>query len=304
MPPRKELPEFIAPMLARPGEPFDSERYLFEIKWDGTRALLFVEGDRYRLVNRRKFAISERYPEFSVLQKLAAGTVLDGEIVVLRDGAPDFELLLSREQARSPLKRRTAAVSYPATYLVFDQLYSGYEPLLNEPLQIRRERLRESVDAAGDSRIVFSDGIVGQGRAYFEKAVEKGLEGVVAKRLDSLYVPGKRTDAWQKFKRKQSLLCAIIGFVPAGDDDFRSLIIAADEGDGLRCVGKVGSGIDTDTRRELNQKFSRRSRPEPLVPSAERGKWLEPGLFCKVTYLERTRGGRLRGPVFEELIVE
>ena len=113
MPSEKKLPSFIPPMLARSGEPFDSEDHLFEIKWDGTRALAFVERGACRLLNRRRLEISERYPELSFLPKLDAGTILDGEIVVLRDGKPDFDLLLSREHAGSSLRslREVATIS-------------------------------------------------------------------------------------------------------------------------------------------------------------------------------------------------
>jgi bifunctional non-homologous end joining protein LigD len=124
----KRLPDFIAPMLATSAEPFDSPDHLFAIKWDDTRALLFVEADGYRIVDRRRFAIGERYPELEFLGELAPGTVLDGEIVVLRDGRPDFTLLLSREQSGSSLRRRSSAIEYPATFIAFDQLYSNYNP--------------------------------------------------------------------------------------------------------------------------------------------------------------------------------
>jgi len=135
------LPRFIEPMLARPGAPFDSSDYLFEIKWDGTRGLAFIEGQNYRLVNRRRIDMTDRYPEFAFLALLPAGTVLDGEIVVLQQGKPDFGLLQSREQARSPLRIRTMARTQPATYIVFDMLFDGYQSLLSRPLQERRERL-------------------------------------------------------------------------------------------------------------------------------------------------------------------
>src|SRR5687768_15377587 len=117
------LPDFIAPMLARPGEAFDSEGHLFEVKWDGTRALAFIDKDGYRLLNRRRADLTARYPEFEPLCEFPAGTVLDGEVVVLRNGKPDFEAYMVREQARTPMKWRTLAQTMPATYVVFDLLY-------------------------------------------------------------------------------------------------------------------------------------------------------------------------------------
>ena len=102
--PTRRLPAFIEPMLAKAGEAFDSDEHLFEIKWDGTRALAFIEEGSWRLVNRRRVAMASRYPDLSCLSKLPPGTVLDGEIVVLRGGKPDFPALLVREQCRSELK--------------------------------------------------------------------------------------------------------------------------------------------------------------------------------------------------------
>ncbi len=193
-----ELPRFVPPMLAKRGTPFDSSQHLFEIKWDGTRVLAFVESHGYRLVNRHRADVTERYPELGFLNNLPAGIVLDGEVVVLRQGKPDFSLLLSRNQARASLKIQSLARTIPATYIVFDLLYHRFESLLVLPLWARQQRLETLVRACADSRLVFSEGIVGQGRAYFEAVCRKGLEGVVAKRLDGRYRPGRR--AWIKIK--------------------------------------------------------------------------------------------------------
>jgi ATP-dependent DNA ligase len=188
-------------MLAQPGVPFDSSEHVFEVKWDGTRVLAFVDSCGYRLVNRHRADVTDRYPELGFLDHLPAGTVLDGEVVVLRQGKPDFGLLLSRNQARAPLKIRSLARTFPATYVVFDLLYQRFESLLALPLRARRRRLETVVRACTNPRLVFSDGIVGPGRAFFEAVCQKGLEGVVAKRLDGRYRPGRR--AWIKIKPKE-----------------------------------------------------------------------------------------------------
>src|SRR5581483_1889695 len=117
---KPRLPRFIPPMLSKPGEPFDSPDYLFEIKWDGTRTLVFIEHGSHRFVNRRKIDMTDRYPEFFYLGTLGDGVVLDAEMVVLRDGKPDFGLLQSREHSRSPLRIRTMSTQQPATLMVFD----------------------------------------------------------------------------------------------------------------------------------------------------------------------------------------
>jgi ATP-dependent DNA ligase len=185
-------------MLAKRGAPFDSSEHLFEIKWDGTRVLAFVDKSGCRLVNRHRANVTERYPELRFLAQLPAGIVLDGEVVVLQDGKPDFGLLLSRNQARASLKIQSLARTFPATYVVFDLLYQRFDSHLALPLWARRQRLEKVVRACANSRLVFSEGIVGPGRAFFEVVCRKGLEGVVAKRLDGRYRPGRR--AWIKIK--------------------------------------------------------------------------------------------------------
>jgi len=126
----------------------------------------------------------------------------------------------------------------------------------------------------------------------------------VAKRLRSRHLPGRRSDAWLKIKRRQRLVCAVVGFLPEGKNDFKSLVLAADFDGELRSVGKVGSGIDERLRERLNQILWSRLRPTPFVPSKTRGKWVEPGIYALVSYLELTPGGELRAPVFEGLLEE
>src|SRR5262245_46955733 len=215
-----KLPAFIPAMKAKFGTEFDSEEHLFEIKWDGTRALCFVETGEYRLVNRRHIDMTERYPEFAFLGELPSGTVLDGEMVVLKDGKPDFSLLQSRDQSRTPLKTRTLSRALPATYIVFDLLYDRGRALVDEPLHKRRRLLETRLATWKQPRLLLSKGVIGPGKAFFDEAVKAGLEGVVAKRLDSRYEPGKRSGAWIKVKRSMELYCVVIGFIPSGKNDF------------------------------------------------------------------------------------
>jgi len=297
------LPRFIPPMLASPGEAFDSAEHLFEIKWDGTRALAFVEGGSYRIVNRREIDITDSYPEFSVLAGLPSGTVLDGEIVVLSaDGKPDFGALQSREHADSATRARMQSKARPATYMVFDQLYLGGESIMPLHCDKRREMLAITIAALNNPRVIMSQGIVGDGRAYFEQASLECLEGVVAKRLASPYLPGKRTDSWIKIKRQEVVHCVVIGFVPEGSDDFGALIIASEVAGVVRCVGKVGSGFDARRRKQVNQYLWSHLQPQPAVPPGKyKGLWVTPGLYCAVRCMERTSGGQLRAPAVVEI---
>jgi ATP-dependent DNA ligase len=191
-------------MLAQPGTPFDSDDFLFELKWDGTRALAFIEPGGFRLLSRQGLDRSERYPELAGLADGPAGTVLDGEIVVIHDGQPDFRRLQTREQTRTPLRIRLASQACPVTYMVFDLLYEEYRPLLADPLIQRREHLERLVATLAMPRVIVSAGIVGAGRALFEEICRRGLEGMVAKRLSSRYQPGKRSQAWRKIKPRHA----------------------------------------------------------------------------------------------------
>jgi ATP-dependent DNA ligase len=292
------LPEFIPPMLAMPGEPFDSDEHLFEIKWDGTRVLLYVDAPgKYRLLNRRKLDTTERYPDLSFLGDLPPGTVLDGEIVVMKDGKPDFPSLLKRDEARTARKIEFAARSLPATYVVFDQIYSEYVSIMEFSCEARRARAAETLKSCGKPHCVLSQGITGRGKDYFDQAVAMQLEGVVAKRLVSRYLPGKRTDCWIKIKRHQTFHCAVIGFIADGASDFESLIIAAEVDGELTFVGRVGSGIDRELRARLNGYLWSHPWPAPIIPCKLKGNWVEPGLYCTVECMERTATGQLRAPV-------
>jgi DNA ligase D-like protein (predicted ligase) len=304
------LPEFIRPMLAKIGKPFDDPGWIFEIKWDGTRALAFVEGGDYRLLNRKKNDSRPRYPELDVLRALPSGTILDGEIAVLVDGRPSFHGMLQREQARGSPRVRAVASRLPAVYVVFDLLYEDGAPILDRPLRDRRDALRRVLERADvGGRVVLSDGVVGEGIAAFDEAGRRDLEGIVAKRLDSRYLPGKRSDAWLKIKRAQHVLCAILGFLPEGSRAVSSLVIATEEAGALVPAGRVGSGLDASTRAELRARLDPLVVDAPLLPAAaeliaggETVRWVEPGVFCEVRFLERTPDGQLRAPVFVRVV--
>lgn len=278
-------------MLARAGRAFDSDEHLFEIKWDGFRAQALIEASGYRLLSRRWTDFTPRYTELAFLRDLPGGIALDGELVVLRDGKPHFETMLTADHA-------------PVSFVAFDVMYVGGVSIMDEPLAERRKFLTEIVSACSDPRLVLSDGLVGDGKAFFATTGQMQLEGMVAKRLDSRYEPGERTGAWQKIKHMQDVLCAILGYVVDDEGDLRSLIIATNEEDGLRYVGKVGSGLTQETRAKVRRLMDENRVDEPLVPCDLEGRWVAPGLYCKVRYVDRTSTGMLRAPVFRELITD
>ena len=242
------VPDHIEPMLAKSGEPFDSGDHVFELKWDGVRAVTYVDDRGVRMHGRRRRDLRTRYPELDFLAELPEGTVVEGELVVLRDdGKPDFRAVLSRENA-SASGVAAAARRHSVVYVLFDLLYDRGESLLDRQFHDRRERLQGLVAELKRPRLLAAEGVVGSGLAMFEAAKEQELEGIVAKRLDSPYLPGQRTDAWTKIKPVHSIICVVIGYLQDESGELQSLIIASDMDGELRCVGRVGSGISEAPR--------------------------------------------------------
>jgi bifunctional non-homologous end joining protein LigD len=300
--PSQSLPAFIQPMLASSGTAFDDDTYLFEIKWNGMRMLAFLETPGYRLLNRHGIDTTSRYPEFAFLAGLPPGTLLDGEMVVFRDGQPDLPLLQGRDKTRSALKTRTLSQAQPATYLAFDLLYEKFVPLLDRPLAERRRRLECLLRSWSHPRLVLSQGIVGQGRMLFAETCRQNLEGIMAKRLASPYRPGKRGSDWIKIKRRLEMLCVIIGFTPRGTRDFANLILAAEDQGQLRAAGKVKNGLRPEVRARLNAWLWTHGQERPVVPCRWAARWVRPELFCRVSCLELTRRGEWCFPVCEQLL--
>ena len=196
----KKLPEFIRPMLAICGCAFDSEEHLYEVKWDGIRAMVYLDRERYRIVSRHGRPLTDQFPELAFFRELAPGAVLDGELVVVSSGRPAFGLVQARQQAQAAHKIHSLAKATPAIYVAFDLLFEGYRSLMDYDLARRREALGKVVASSEGRALVYSDGVVGPSKAFYERVVQAGLEGVVAKRLASRYRPGRRTDAWLKIK--------------------------------------------------------------------------------------------------------
>ncbi len=299
------LPQTIAPMLARLSPPFDSPRHLYEIKWDGTRCILFIEGGKVRLQNRRLRDITYRYPEFHGLAKLFKedGLVLDGEIVVLREGRPVFQLLQQREHVLSPLKIAALAQRLPATYMAFDLLYWRGEDIMSWPLRKRRDLLQEILPES--PFVVESRYVLEKGLAFFQEVVAQGLEGVMAKDLESPYLPGKRTDYWLKFKPRQRRTCVVVGYLLRPDGTLKSLLVAEKGPKGLIYRGRVGSGIDEALSQELLHRLKALTCDEPpqLKGSPPPGAfWVRPEILVEVSFQELTNHGQFRAPVLERIL--
>jgi DNA ligase D-like protein (predicted ligase) len=290
------MKQLYLPMLAQAAAPFDHPDYEFEIKWDGVRALAAVDASGWRLWGRRGTDYTPRYPELAVLRRLPAGTVVDGELVVLRQGRADFPMLLRRHQRCRPIpagSNHDLAVSY----VLFDLLVERGCPVLQAPLDERRARLRELLARVAAPGLVYADGIVGQGREFFAHVVAQGHEGVVAKKRRSRYQAGKRSSAWKKIKPVGVLLCVLVGY-RADRHRVPSLLLATLRDGQLRYVGRLSRGFTYQARIMLAQQLATLRRARPVLPCPHRATWIEPVRYCRVHHQGWTSNGRLRHPVF------
>ncbi len=285
------------PMLATPAEPFDSPDYLFEVKWDGVRALAAPAGRRWRLWGRRRAEYTDRYPELDVLGRLPAGTVVDGELVALRDGRADLAALLGRHGLARPDRVARASRQQPVAYVLFDLLAAHGRSLLGEPLERRRAALAELVAGLAEPRLVLSEGVVGAGRAFVRRVVAAGHEGVMAKHRASRYRPGQRSSAWRKIKPAALRPCVVIGYTPAAGG-LHSLLLAAVRAGALRYVGRVAGGWTARQQAALAGRLAGLRRPGPVVACHRAACWVEPVVYCLVRSLGWTAHGRLRGASF------
>jgi len=295
----------IKPMLAESREtPFDSPDHLYELKWDGTRAICFVrEGQRFQ--NRRLSFIQDRYPEIRVRTRKDA--ILDGEIVVMDGPLPSFAKLQEREHASAKIRIDYLSKTLPATYVVFDVLYIGDGEVMSRPLLERKALLRELVEE--DDRVVLSDFIEARGVDYYDAVIGRGLEGIIAKRKASPYKPGTRSRDWVKIKKKASLDCVICG-VTAGEgersDTFGSLVLGAYHEGRLVHVGRVGTGFSEAGRQALIRRLRPLEAPCPFdevpeITDAHVAFWTRPALVCEVHFLEFSKDRHLRAPSFSRM---
>ena len=167
--------------------------------------------------------------------------------------------------------------------------------------RLRAKVEEQAVEELGERGLVLSEGIRGKGKTFFKEVSRRGLEGVVAKRLESRYSSGERSDAWLKIKRCRKMLCVVLGYVPSEREGFQSLILASELGRELRCVGRVARGFDQNARTRLEKLLRSRLAERAFVPSSMRGQWVEPGLYLTVRYTGLTARGELRSPVFERI---
>ncbi|WP_454050377.1 ATP-dependent DNA ligase [Cellulomonas sp. Marseille-Q8402] len=276
--------------------------WLFEVKWDGVRILADTTGDRLRLLGRNGRDAATAYPELAALDALPAGTVVDGEVVAMRDGIPSFPALAERMHVRDPTRAAALARRAPVSYLVFDVPVLAGEDLTRRPLEERRAAL-EGLELPEHVQLspAYDDGDL-----IWAATRGQGLEGVVAKRRTSTYQPGRRSTDWLKAVHHTTRTALVAGWRPetTGSGRMGAVLLGAPDAAGdLHLLCRAGSGLAGPLARELTTLLAPLERPtspfaERLDPVDARGTvWVEPEVLLDVRYLTRTPSGRLRQPV-------
>jgi bifunctional non-homologous end joining protein LigD len=306
------MPTEIHPMLATSiNQPFDAPDWLFEIKWDGYRAVAFLENGKVRLVSRNQNELTHRYPELKDLAKSvnAKTAILDGEVVALDDqGRPSFSLMQQRTGFRPGGRRGAINAGVPVLYYAFDLLYlDGYD-WRKVPLEERKKKLA-SILITEDS-VRYSDHYEKRGKALFDMAGQKGLEGILAKKRDSIYQE-RRSSEWLKIKIRHRVECVIGGYTqPEGSRaHFGSIVLGLYDKQGrLIHVGQAGSGFNQNSLAEIWKMLQKReAKQKPFygeVEALRKVTWVKPELVAEIEYAEWTEGAsggsgpKLRAPVF------
>jgi bifunctional non-homologous end joining protein LigD len=322
--PKEKMPSRLEPMLAKPGDvpESDSDEWAYEIKWDGIRALGYADQGRWCMLSRRLEDVSARYPELEPIAEALGrhSAIVDGEVVALDvDGRPRFQLIQSRMGLTSPGMIQARVKQQPVDYVIFDLLHLDGQCVRDLPYLERRELL-EGLGLDGP-RWRTPRNRLGGGADLLEAARLQGLEGIVAKRAESPYRPGKRTGEWIKTRvwRRQEFV--IGGYIPGegrrakrvgsllvGYYDKRRSELGRGRKQKLHFAGGVGSGLNETQIEFLTKELGKRERPDspfdvghPSGPKAKLAVWCQPELVCEASWTEWTNQGTLRQPAFKGL---
>ncbi|MEM5802053.1 MAG: non-homologous end-joining DNA ligase [Candidatus Aenigmatarchaeota archaeon] len=303
----------IKPMLAFSSEPFDSENFIFEIKFDGTRCVAYVdvENKSQKFLNRRMLYFQNRYPELQLWKDLKCRrAIVDGEIVVFEKGKPNFYKLAEREHIEEKTKIEILSQMMPATFVVFDILHKDEKDLIDLPLEERKRILDETIEES--ERILKSVYIKEKGRKFFNEVKKKKLEGVMAKKLNSSYQIGKRSRDWLKIKALKTLDVVIVGYSTGKGkrgELLGSLITAINYKNKLRYIGKVGTGFSEEELKVLLEKLKKIKTEKPpwkeeidlALPPDRKPIWVKPKFVCEVKFMQLTKDLQMRAPSFIRL---
>jgi len=292
-------------MLATPGALPEGPEWLYEVKWDGMRLLADVADGVLSLASRSGRDVTANFPELADLVRLAPDVLLDGEVVLLDGGIPSFAALADR--MHSAVDQRVA-LARPVTFMVFDVLRLYGVPLVDRPFDERRATL-ERLDTPAVLTVGLSPTYL-DGRALLDATIQRGMEGVVAKRRDGIYRPGRRSPGWVKVTCRRTQACVVGGWRPelagtarVSGSRIGALLLGVPDADGLRYAGRVGSGLAANAAQRvlrgcLVDADSSPFRERLPRPDALGARWCDPGTVVEVTHMGWTESGRLRQPVF------
>jgi bifunctional non-homologous end joining protein LigD len=299
------MPSIIRPMLATlTDKPFSDPEWLFETKWDGFRSVCFIRKERARFVSRNQLEMTAQYPELATLpaKVKAKEAILDGEIVALDEkGVSRFQLLQPRSGRKNAIDIARLAANSRIVYYVFDLLYLDGFDLTQCPVIERKTLLEQILKPANNVR--FSDHIIGEGEKLFREVAKVPLEGIVAKRLDSLYVPRRSSD-WLKVKTIREAEVVIGGYTEPRKSraNFGALVVGLYKDDELHYVAHVGGGfnhLSLDYVYKLMQPLKTKKCPFVEKPvTNEPVQWVKPKLVAEVKFSEWTADKRMRQPVY------
>ena len=300
--PETEMPHVIKPMMATLiSEPFDDKDWLFEIKWDGYRILAELENKKVNLYSRNKVLFNRAYPVLlENLKALDCRAIFDGELVVLdSSGIPSFQLIQNYKSSKEGI----------LVYYIFDLLYLDGHDLSKLPL-LERKKFLKSILPESNAIIRFSDHVMTLGKAFYRQAIEKKLEGIIAKRADSVYLPGKRGQDWLKIKIVNEQEAVIAGYTEPRQTRkwFGALVLGVYEGKDLVYIGHTGGGFDENTLQEVHEKMKPleiNKSPFKIEPKTNMPvHWVKPELVAAVKFQEWTEEGSMRQPIFLGLRID
>lgn len=310
--PPEEPPEPRPMLAALVSDPFDDDRWAFEPKWDGVRAIAICD-EQTRLVSRNSKDITVAYPELQDLHErlVAHNAMLDGEIVAMDTGRPSFEKLQSRMHVRNEREIARLAQTTPVTFVAFDLIYLDGKSLVTEPFEERRRLLEETL--VPSESVLVSPSFRGSGVKLFEAAKAQNLEGIIAKKIASKYEVGRRAKTWLKIKTVFDAEVIIGGWTEGeGSRGGRigALLLGAYQDGVLKYIGSVGTGFDERSLKTVQSKLSqiadaRTPFSESTLkgePNTRRANWVRPELVARVEFRELTSAGKLRAPSFKALL--
>lgn len=294
----------ISPMLiAENVAPFADDRYLYEMKWDGERCIAYLDPNvGTELRNKRQVRMLPKVPELAdIHRQVKKRCILDGELMCLVGGKPNFEAIQRRSLMSNKYKIALEAKRYPAAFMAFDCLFYDGQDLTMNPLTERKKLLQKAVKESERLAIsrVFEPS---QAMELYEIAKQQHLEGIVAKEKDSLYFQGKRTKTWLKMKNLMDDDFVVCGYIYK-DNHMISIVLGQYSGGKLVYKGHVTLGVGGAAFAKIKAQ-PRALRPPFDVPEGhgnEDAVWIEPRLVCVVEYMHKTRSGGMRQPVFKGL---